>query len=86
MRRSRLVVAHLAFVDSFPLLLLLPLLCLLRLVGGYACLRWVGATMVFCNVVSLLGLPGVQFLHVKKIVHGNLKSTNVMVFENNRMK
>lgn len=27
-----------------------------------------------------------QFLHIKAIVHGNLKSTNVLVFDNNRLK
>ncbi|CAM9180735.1 unnamed protein product [Ectocarpus sp. 13 AM-2016] len=29
---------------------------------------------------------GLHFLHVKRMVHGNLKSTNVLVFENNRLK
>ncbi|CAN0543603.1 unnamed protein product, partial [Ectocarpus sp. 12 AP-2014] len=29
---------------------------------------------------------GMHFLHVKRMVHGNLKSTNVLVFENNRLK
>lgn len=29
---------------------------------------------------------GLQFLHIKRIIHGNLKSTNVLVFDNNRLK
>ncbi|CAM9110628.1 unnamed protein product [Pylaiella littoralis] len=29
---------------------------------------------------------GLQYLHIKKITHGNVKSTNVLVFENNCLK
>lgn len=29
---------------------------------------------------------GLQYLHIKMIIHGNVKSSNVLVFENNRLK